>query len=91
MDKIRKALRSLNSKERKKLKEILVQIDKGNFRNLDLKKLKGRTDIYRVRKGDMRIIFRKRKNSSIKVLTIERRSGKTYKSCNFKKVSYGVK
>ena len=79
MDKIEKALKSLTSQERKKLKDILAQVDEGDFQNLDLKKIKGRTDIYRVRKKSIRIIFRKAQSNSIKVLTIERRSSKDYK------------
>ena len=79
MDKIEKALKSLTSQERKKLKDILAQVDEGDFQNLDLKKIKERTDIYRVRKKSIRIIFRKAQSNSIKVLTIERRSSKTYK------------
>ena len=79
MDKIEKALKSLTSQERKKLKDILARVDEGDFRNLDLKKIKGRADIYRVRKGSIRIIFRKAQSNSIKVLTIERRSSKDYK------------
>ncbi len=84
MDRIEKALKNLNSKEKKKLKNILSQINSGNFRSLDLKKLKGRTDIYRVRKGDIRVIFRQEKNNSLKILAIERRNSKTdKKSRNF--------
>ena len=79
MDKIEKALKSLTSQERKKLKDILTRVDEGDFQNLDLKKIKERTDIYRVRKKSIRIIFRKAQSNSIKVLTIERRSSKTYK------------
>ncbi len=79
MDRIEKALKRLNHKERQKLKDILVQINDGDFRNLDLKKLKARTDIYRIRKGNIRIIFHKTKNNSIKILVIEYRSSKTYK------------
>jgi len=78
MDKIKKALDRLNSKEKKKVKEILLQIDKGSFQNLDTKKLKGRDNIFRIRKGNIRIILCK-KNNSIKVLTIEQRGSKTYK------------
>ncbi len=77
MDKISKALQKLNSEEQKILKDILTNINKGNFSGLDLKKLKGRKDIFRVRKGKMRIIFYK-KESVIKILSIERRSDKTY-------------
>lgn len=79
MDRIEKALRKLSYKERKKLKDILAQINDGDFRKLNLKKLKGKTDIYRVRKGDIRIIFHKIKSDPIKILAVERRSSKTYK------------
>ena len=82
MDKIKKALSRLSSRERIKLREILLQIDIGDFKNLDLKKLKGRNDIFRVRKGNMRIIFRK-KDDSIKILGIERRGSKTYSKTEF--------
>jgi len=78
MDKIEKVLNRLSPKERKRIKEILLQIDKGNFQNLDLKKLKDRDDVFRVRKGNIRIILRKI-DGSIKVLGIERRSTTTYK------------
>ncbi len=81
MDKIEKSLNKLSSQEKKKIKEILFQVDKGNFQNLDTKKLKGRNDVFRIRKGSIRIIFRKI-NNSIKVLTIERRVSKTYKKRN---------
>lgn len=78
MDKIDKALNRLGFKERQKLKGILLQIERNDFQNLDLKKLKGRKDIFRIRKGDMRIIIYKT-NDSIKILSIERRGSKTYR------------
>lgn len=78
MDKIEKALNKLSVEEKKKLKDILIQIDKKNFQNLDLKKLKNKDNIFRVRKGTMRIIFYMN-NNSIKILGIERRSSKTYR------------
>jgi len=77
MDKIKKALNRLSPKERRRLKEILFQIDAGDFQGLNLKKLKGRNDVFRVRKGNIRIIFLK-KDNSIKILSIERRGSKTY-------------
>lgn len=77
MDKIEKALQKLNQEERQKLKDILNKIKTGNLAELDLKKLQGREDIFRVRKGKMRIIFCKTRNS-IKILSIERRSDTTY-------------
>ena len=78
MDKIEKALNKLGFKERQKLKSILLRIERNDFRNLDLKKLKGRKDIFRIRKGDMRIIIYKT-DDSIKILSIEHRSSKIYK------------
>lgn len=78
MDKIEKALNKLSVEERGKLKDIFIQIDKKNFQNLDLKKLKSRDNIFRVRKGSMRIIF-KMNNNSIKILSVERRGSKTYR------------
>jgi mRNA-degrading endonuclease RelE of RelBE toxin-antitoxin system len=78
MDRVEKALNKLKGKERNKIKKILVKINNGDFQQLDLKKLKNREDIFRVRKMNFRIIFYKRKNS-INILSIERRKSKTYK------------
>jgi len=50
----------------------LVNIDE------NIKKLKGREDIFRVRKGNLRIIYRIEKEE-IFILTVERRSEKTYR------------
>lgn len=78
MDKISKALKRLSLKERRQIKEFLLKIENGDFTGLDVKKLKDQEDIFRVRKGDLRIIFQ-RKNGIITILTIERRSEDTYK------------
>lgn len=78
MDKINKTLNKLNPKEKQVLKGILLKINNGNFQDLDLKKLKGRNDVFRIRKNSIRIIFHKM-GSSIKILSIERRINKTYK------------
>ncbi len=79
MDKIKKALQKLTPKERKWVKEILRQLDAGQKMNLDIKKLKGRDDIFRVRKGDIRIIYRVDANGKLFILTIEKRKENTYK------------
>ncbi|PYS26315.1 MAG: hypothetical protein DMF75_22330 [Acidobacteria bacterium] len=78
MDKIERALKKLSVKERETIRGILLQLDQGNLAGLEISKLKGRRDIFRVRKGKMRIIFRQ-SNSEIFVLGIERRSERTYK------------
>ncbi|MCH8986948.1 hypothetical protein IIA94_02160 [Patescibacteria group bacterium] len=78
MDRIAKTLKRLNPKERKLVKEILYKIKKENFEGLQVKKLKKRNDIFRVRKGDLRILYRKEKDK-ISILAIERKSENTYK------------
>lgn len=78
MDKINKALKKLNFKKRRELKEILLKINSGNFQGLDLKKLKARNNIFRVRKSNMRIILHKTDNF-IKILSVEYRASNTCK------------
>ena len=77
MDKIQKVLAKLSKVEQRKLKEILERLAQNNLKGLDVKKLKGRIDIFRVRKGDLRIIYRVQ-GGAIFVLTVERRSETTY-------------
>ncbi|MFH0814519.1 MAG: hypothetical protein V1902_00275 [Candidatus Falkowbacteria bacterium] len=79
MDKIAKALKKLSPKERLELKKILEKLNRSDFLNLDILKLKGKNDVYRVRKGTIRVIFNKTEET-IKILTIERRSDTTYNS-----------
>lgn len=78
MDKIAKALQSLSSKEREKIKSILLKIKINSLSGLDLKKLKNCDNIFRIRRGKLRIIFKKQDNGQYYVLAIERRSDKTY-------------
>lgn len=78
MDKIEKALKKLAEKEKRFVKEILVNIQKENLKSLDMKKLKGRDDVFRIRKGKTRIVFRKSKEST-SILSIERKTDRTYK------------
>lgn len=79
MDKIQKALKKLRPKERQAVKLILPKLANRNFSGFDLQKLKGRGDIYRVRKDSIRIIYRVSSDNQIFILTIERRSDTTYK------------
>jgi len=78
MDKIKKVLKRFGQKERDAIKSILTKIKKNDFRNLDIKKLKKRNNIFRVRKGKIRIIYYKQ-DVRINILTIERRSDTTYR------------
>ena len=79
MDRISKLLGKLTLKESARLKELLVQIQKGDIAALDIKKLKGRNDLFRARKGNMRVIFRISDKNSIFIIALEKRSEKTYK------------
>lgn len=78
VDRIQKILNNLNEKEKKQIKIILNGLKSGNFEHFDVKKLKGRDDIYRVRKGKIRIIYRVDGKKEILLLAIERRSETTY-------------
>jgi mRNA-degrading endonuclease RelE of RelBE toxin-antitoxin system len=77
MDKIQKALARLSNKEKGWVEDVLKKLSSSEIDSLDIKKLKGREDIYRVRKGKIRIIFRLQENTFF-VLAIERRSDNTY-------------
>ena len=78
MDKIEKALKKLSEKERKIVKEIIGRLVRYDTVGLNISKLKGHNDIFRARKGNLRIIYRQVKKE-IFILAIERRSEKTYR------------
>ena len=78
MDKFEKAFEKLNAKEQKQLEEIFVQLEAGLSKSLDIKKLKGADDIFRVRRGKLRVIYQNR-CGKIFLLKISRRSEKTYR------------
>ncbi|KKS01558.1 MAG: hypothetical protein UU54_C0003G0032 [Candidatus Yanofskybacteria bacterium GW2011_GWA2_41_22] len=78
MNKLEKAVNKFTKKEKEWLKEIIQALQSGCFDNLNLKKLKGGMDIFRVRKGKIRIIYQIR-NGRIFILKIERRKEDTYK------------
>lgn len=76
-DKIDKNLSKFRKKELLIVDSLLQKINKGELSSLNLVKLKGYSDIFRVRKGRIRIIFQQ-KGDEIRILSIERRSEKTY-------------
>ena len=77
MDKLEKALAKLAEGEWARVKDILVRLRADDTKGLNIKKLKGREDIFRVRKEDIRILYRT-EGKHIFVLAIERKSEKTY-------------
>ncbi len=80
VDRITKALRKLSDKESRSLQRLLRQIKAGDVGGLDVRKLKGHRDIYRVRRGRMRVIYRMDRNGTVSILTVEHRTDTTYHS-----------
>ena len=78
MDKISKAIEKLTPKEKRIAKSILIKLKEKSLAGFDIKKLKGHSGIYRIRKGKIRIIYKIEKNGSKRLLTIERRTDNTY-------------
>lgn len=75
---IKKLLSKFNREERIAIESLIKDIVSLNWKRLDIKKLKGHQNIFRVRRGKIRIIFVKDKKD-IRIFSIERRSEKTYK------------
>jgi mRNA-degrading endonuclease RelE of RelBE toxin-antitoxin system len=76
-DRIEKVLRTLSAKQRVQLVAMIEAIIEGRMDGMDVKKLKGCADAYRVRKGDFRIIFTIIKGG-VRIIALERRSESTY-------------
>ncbi len=76
-DKISKFLQKLPPKDLKIIKEVILLLSKNQIDNLNVKKLKGSTNIYRARKGNIRIIFSKEKDV-VKIMQISKRDDQTY-------------
>lgn len=78
MDRIAKFLKKLLLKERILLEDVVAKVLAHDFSGLDVKKLKGEANRFRVRKGNIRVIFIKN-DSDIVILSVERRGNTTYK------------
>ncbi len=77
MDRIQKFIRKLSKRERQQILSIVERVQEGNINGLDVKKLQGRDQEFRIRKGNIRIIFR-RTASGFEVIDIQWRGSKTY-------------
>ena len=58
MDKISKFIQKMSQKEGRRIIALFLQIQERKTQALDVKKLRGYADLYRVRHGDIRIIFK---------------------------------
>ena len=72
-----KFLKRLTRKELKKMLQVIEDIENGNTDSLDIKRLSGYKNIFRVRVGDIRILFIQSK-TEYRLVSIERRSDTTY-------------
>jgi mRNA-degrading endonuclease RelE of RelBE toxin-antitoxin system len=78
MDKISKFILHLTPKERAKLEKVIRNIIEGKLSGYDLKKMKGHANLYRVRIGNLRIVFIDLTTEQ-RILMIDGRNDNTYK------------
>lgn len=77
-DKIKKLLAKLSPKERDIVKLLIMRVKLDDFEGLDVKQLKGHTNIFRVRRDRLRIVYYK-STTQFLIVRIDRRNEKTYK------------
>ncbi len=78
MDKTDKFLNKLSESESVRVQKAIANILSRDTDGYDIKKLKGYRDVYRIRIGTVRIIYRQLEDD-IEVLDIGRRNEKTYR------------
>jgi mRNA-degrading endonuclease RelE of RelBE toxin-antitoxin system len=78
MDRLEKTILKFSQNERDQAIFIMEMIKINKLDNLDIKKLSGTSDLFRVRKGKIRIVFQKTFNEN-KIIYVGHRSEKTYK------------
>ena len=78
MDKVKKAIARLPKEHKAAFDALMLKLWARDLFGLNLIKLKGQKDIFRVKKGRVRVIFRMT-NESLEVLEVDLRSEKTYR------------
>ena len=78
MSSLKKLLSRFNKGEREDIELLIEKINSFVWDDLNVKKLKGYRDVFRVRRGDIRIIYRAQAGQ-ILIIAIERRNESTYK------------
>ncbi len=79
MNALEKAVAKLTEKDKKLVAEIVEKITQRSFEGLNVEKLKGNTSAFRVRKGDFRIVYYLKDTNEPMIVSIARRSEKTYR------------
>jgi len=79
MDKINKALIRLSDKQRAQLLQKFELICVGQITGLNIKKMKGHKQLYRLRSGDIRLVYIQELNKKPVIVYIGKRDEQTYK------------
>ena len=79
MDKIQKALAKLPKQYREVFEAMMVKLMTRDFLGLNMARMKGYKDVYRVKHGRLRVIFRMNQQG-LYVLEAGLRSEKTYRN-----------
>ena len=77
MNKILKSLIKFSSKERKNAEDDIACITGRKFENLNIKKLKGFENLYRSRRGRVRIVF-SLNPTDVKIIKVDKKNDNTY-------------
>ena len=77
-DKIKKLLLKLSATERELVKLLILRLKLDDIQGLDIKQLRGHKDLFRVKKGRLRIVYRKNRKGFF-IIRIDRRNERTYK------------
>lgn len=77
-DKIKKILAKLSKHELEIVRLLILRVKLDDITGLDIKQLKGHKDLFRVKKGRLRIVYRKTARDFL-ILRIDRRNEETYK------------
>lgn len=76
--KLEKFLRKLTAKRRLQIEPVIEKIVSQDFSGLNLGKLGGFDNLFRVRQGDIRVVFSMSKDEPLKLIRIEFRGNTTY-------------
>lgn len=75
---LEKFLAKVTEKEKKILDGVIEKIIEKDLKGFDVKKLAGHDDVFRIRKGNFRILFKVTKTDN-KIILVDKRSDTTYK------------
>lgn len=77
-DKIQKFVAKLPPKDRELAKMLILRLKLNDTEGLDIKRLKGHADLLRLRKGRLRIVYRKN-SAEFRIIHMDLRDDQTYR------------